>query len=297
MSISSSCKKLKITDTVEKKKGNTDPSSSRHRGFVITLNNYSEEEYMNILELCHTDTSTKWIFGKEIGKKCGTPHLQGFIYFKNARSWNNMKKLLPDRCHIEGSKGNCEDNYIYCSKEGNFETNIEPKNKAIEISKFKKLVLKKYENVIWKKWQQDILDKCNEIPDDRTINWYYDHDGNIGKSFLAKYLLLRKNVTIVSGKNNDIKFGVKCFINEYEKICTDDEPIIIIIIDIPRSMNDFVSYSAIEEIKNGCFFSGKYESDSCIFPNPHVFCFSNNLPEVKKLSNDRWNIVNINEEL
>lgn len=67
-------------------------------------------------------------------------------------------------------------------------------------------------------------------------------------------------------------------------------------IDIPRSVDiDFLSYTGIEEIKNGCFFCGKYESDMVIMPIPHIIIFSNEEPNVDKLSADRWDIKNIRE--
>ena len=58
------------------------------------------------------------IIGKEIGEK-GTPHLQGFIAFKSARSFNAVRKLM-DRWHIEPCKGNAEANMKYCMKENDF---------------------------------------------------------------------------------------------------------------------------------------------------------------------------------
>lgn len=60
------------------------------------------------------------IFGKEVGEN-GTPHLQGFIRFENAKSFAAVKKLLGIRYHIESQRGSCEQAIDYCKKEGNFE--------------------------------------------------------------------------------------------------------------------------------------------------------------------------------
>jgi len=59
-----------------------------------------------------------------------------------------------------------------------------------------------------------------------------------------------------------------------------------------------VNYSAIESIKDGLATSAKYESTQLVFNSPHVFIFSNDLPQVHKLTLDRWKIFTIvNNEL
>lgn len=94
-------------------------SRNRSRGFTITLNNYNDEEYNNILEVAQRH-SEKYIFGKEVGKE-GTPHIQGYIYFKQPKDFNRVVKLLNNkRIHIEGAKGNPKQNYNYCSKDGEY---------------------------------------------------------------------------------------------------------------------------------------------------------------------------------
>lgn len=57
-----------------------------------------------------------YIFGEE---KCPTTeraHLQCFVYFKNARSFKSMTKLIPG-VHVACAKGSPEQNYVYCSKD------------------------------------------------------------------------------------------------------------------------------------------------------------------------------------
>ena len=51
-----------------------------------------------------------------------------------------------------------------------------------------------------------------------------------------------------------------------------------------------MSYSAIESLKDGLLFSGKYEGGVKLFPPPHVVIFANFLPDMTKLSIDRWDI-------
>jgi hypothetical protein len=65
------------------------------------------------------------------------------------------------------------------------------------------------------------------------------------------------------------------------------------VLDIPRSYYDYVSYTAIEKILDGLIFSGKYESNMCRFNVPWVVCFANAMPNIGEVSLDRWNIINL----
>lgn len=88
--------------------------SDRSRAWCFTLNNYTEEDVITFHDL----ECEYIIVGKEMGES-GTPHLQGYVYFANARSFASMKKL-NGKTHFEKAKGSPMDNYKYCSKEGNF---------------------------------------------------------------------------------------------------------------------------------------------------------------------------------
>jgi hypothetical protein len=54
-----------------------------------------------------------------------------------------------------------------------------------------------------------------------------------------------------------------------------------------------VNYGAIEQIKNGLLFSGKYEGGQCVFNQPHVIVFANAEPKEEQMSMDRWDIREI----
>lgn len=88
---------------------------SRCRSYCFTINNYTDEDVANI-ELLR-DVAGYLVVGIEQGES-GTPHLQGYVYFKEAKTFTSVKKKLP-RAHIEVSKGTAEDNRLYCSKDNN----------------------------------------------------------------------------------------------------------------------------------------------------------------------------------
>lgn len=92
-------------------------ANKKSRGYCYTLPNYSEEDYslLKVVECLYK------IIGKEICPTTQTPHLQCYFYFKNARQFSAVKKLLAGNGHIEAAKGTPQENKTYCSKEGSFE--------------------------------------------------------------------------------------------------------------------------------------------------------------------------------
>lgn len=76
----------------------------------FTLNNYTNEEYE---DLWNEDTNY-CVLGKEVGNQ-GTPHIQGYIEFKNPRNISSIKKKFP-RIHLEEREGTSKDASNYCKK-------------------------------------------------------------------------------------------------------------------------------------------------------------------------------------
>ena len=108
----------------------------RSRGWVFTINNYSEIDLANINLL---STKTQYlIYGSELGEN-NTPHYQGYCYFKNARDFNCIKNLLP-RAHIEKQRGNNHEAIEYCKKDGLWtEIGQKPEN-ADQTSKWRSII-------------------------------------------------------------------------------------------------------------------------------------------------------------
>lgn len=238
--------------------------------WCFTLNNYSEEDINSF----NSSKSSKFlIFSCEIGKS-GTPHLQGYIEFKTkVRPFN----IFPMKTiHWEKAKGNRQQNIDYITK-----TNVTYYLNGDKIRPLK-IIKELYE------WQERVIDIIKKEPDDRAIHWFHESIGNTGKSALVKYICYHYKAIIVSNKGTDMKYGIVKY-HEKHKIYPE-----IIIIDIPRSIDlNYFSYTAVEEIKNGCFYSSKYESDMVIMNSPHVLIFSNDIPDIEKMSKDRWNIHEI----
>lgn len=88
-------------------------SSSRVRGWCFTLNNYTGADVQNLRGVA----ATYIVFGKEVGES-GTPHLQGFVYFANARSLAGLKAHVHPTAHFEpkGRNSTFKDAIMYCKK-------------------------------------------------------------------------------------------------------------------------------------------------------------------------------------
>lgn len=277
---------MNTLSTVEHKGvvGNTKTTTLRSRGWCWTLPNYKDEDYEKMKDFGHSCT-LKFIIGKEIAPTTGTPHLQGYFYFKNPQTFDRMKKVCAN-AHWERSKGSPEANYEYCKKEGEFVAKGMEKEETFK-EKLNQKLLSRYESVEWKPWQKSILDIVESKPDSRTINWVVDELGNSGKSFLTKYLALTKSVIIADGKKDNI------FNQVNRKLNDDEEEFEIVILDIPRSSLGYVNYGVLEQLKNGCIYSGKYEGGLCLFDDVHVIVFANEEPDLGQFSSDRWNIIKI----
>ncbi len=82
--------------------------------WIFTLNNYtvSEEKKIEGLECAHI------VVGKEIGES-GTPHLQGYINYRQAHRFTAVKRDIGIRAHIEICRAT-DAAINYCKKDGDF---------------------------------------------------------------------------------------------------------------------------------------------------------------------------------
>lgn len=146
----------------------------------------------------------------------------------------------------------------------------------------KKIDLLRHEHCVIKKWQHDLLEEINGEPSMRGVIWIWEPDGCMGKSRLTRHISMTgERVFVGKGKKSDIYFAL-------------DHNVRTIIIDLPRPdfhkyVNDGL-YTMLEEIKDGCVFSGKYESGVKWLDPVHVIVFANQPPDTSVLSADKWDI-------
>lgn len=264
--------------------GNTSPQPRRvgtAKGWVFTWNNYAENWEELFSSQFGTDGTagtkvSKFVVGKEVGES-GTPHLQGYILFNQRVRPLSLFPPTVDwgkKLHWEAAKGSPDQNFQYCTKDGDYIAKGFPKP------------LKLIKDL--RPWQQGIVDLIKTEPDDRSIHWYWESEGNIGKSALCKLMVHKHNAKYCgAGKEADILYHIM-------NSGIEKEDIGVVVYDIPRSHEGHVSYAALERIKNGMVFSPKYESGQLLFNPPHIIIFANFPPAFpEKMSSDRWKIVEL----
>lgn len=259
-------------------------SGSKERGnsrtsptlwFSFTMFNYSA---LDIERFQGSILLDKYVFQEELCPTTNKQHLQGTVKFKKKVRLTSVNKNFP-KCHWECTKS-IKGSTKYCFKD---ETKLEGGkqwSKGIIVPEVL-ITIKEL-----RPWQE----KCHTLlkgeRDDRTINWFWEETGNIGKSAFAKWLAIKHQAFCICGSAADLKFGLADMFNK-----TGIFPKIVIL-DIPRDSNG-CSYKGLEQIKNGMFYSTKYESGMVLFNPPHVIIFANCEPDIDRMSKDRWNIVEI----
>lgn len=242
--------------------------SAMHRYWFFTWNNYTDPD--GLAPILRTECDW-YIYQEEKGVQ-GTPHLQGTLCLKTRQRLTSLKKIHP-AIHWEPTR-HVKQTVEYCTKE------------ATRIGKQWIHGIDGCAQVHTSKpygWQLDVMHIVGRDPDDRTIHWFWEPNGNVGKTSLCKYLVVHHDALMLSGKSNDMFHMLAQFPNKRK----------LILVDIPRSSQDFINYGAIEMIKNGLIFSGKYEGAQLVFNSPHLIVFANAPPDYTKLSGDRWNVVRI----
>jgi len=265
-----------IVPTVPRGDSNINPPYNKKKQenacvkWCFTFNNYTADDIL-LISAKFKEICKKYVFQQEVGEQ-GTPHLQGSIWLLKKMRWSEFK--LP--------------NTIYWSKMRNEEASIKYCQKSKTsvgepfIFGFPKPI-KILTNL--KPWQLEIEELTKTEPNGRTIHWYWENIGGVGKSSFCKYMFVKYgSLVIQGGKMADIMNII--FNSDMDKINT-------VIIDIPRNHGNKISYSAVECILNGMITNTKYETGAKAFNPPHVIVFSNFEPEINELSNDRWNIKEI----
>ena len=136
--------------------------------------------------------------------------------------------------------------------------------------------------------QKHVLDLLKTVPDDRTVYWYWDAAGNVGKSALMKYCGFRKMVKCLPvAKSHQLRAAV----------CAAG-PRRAYFLDMPRTLGKDDSIKdcmcVIESLKNGVVQNVMYGKDEEMYmESPHVVCFANYPPPREMLSGDRWRVFHI----
>jgi hypothetical protein len=229
-------------------------------------------EYSSILYELENCQNYFYVIGREVGEQ-GTPHLQGYIAMRDSKKKFRMLHF-EKMCIREGvksmrcfrAKGDRFSNLDYCSKDGEFVTNI-----------VRPVPAKVYTDWSKYEWALDLIEVLKGEPDERKIYWVVGKQGG-GKSAFMRYCVRFFNGIILNGSTSNMKNGII----EYHKMNGCYPSLILSNIPFDKDLSK-LAYGGYEEIKDMLFYSGKYEGGMVEGKQPHMIIFSNGLPETENV--------------
>lgn len=235
----------------------------------------------------------KWVAVKEAGSDTGNLHVHlGLQLAKKVRSLALVAQLADalgiDRDHIRvrpmaSNKGYCQ--YVmkadHTLVDGPYVDGIKPPE---EYDGADVICVERDP----RPFQKEIMDLIDSTPDTRTVYWYWEESGNVGKSALVKYLEWKdKAVGLDVAKAHQLKAAAFAM-----------GPQRAYLLDMPRTVGKDDSIRdcmcVIEALKNGRIIDVMYgRSNRLLMKPPHVICFANYPPPREMLSGDRWVVKHI----
>lgn len=283
------------------------------KNWCFTLNNYTSQEVEAINALV-PDKVGYVVYGFETAPTTGTPHLQGYVQLVKKSQLTALTKMVK-RANWLKAKGTPEQNFTYCTKEGNYHelgnqtherqrSDLDALKDSIkEGTTLKRLreefseVYAKYPRFVHeyirdqvpipvvppyplKPWQQELNVKLNLPPHDREVVFLVDPIGNTGKTWFSKYYCsLHENAQILeSSKKADMAHALR-------------QDIRVLFVSCTRTQNEFLNYSFLEAVKDQMVFSSKYESGMKMLLPCHVVVIMNTVPDMAALSVDRYTVI------
>lgn len=273
------------------------------------------------------------VFGHEIAPTTNTPHLQGFISFDVRRGFTYVRDRLGPRVHIEAARGTPYEAAEYCKKgEDIYEHGIAPRsagnanNRGVERQfdqyrewvegfyaangrgPFEREIAREHPSLFCRynrallnltghlvptprieegelrDWQIDLNNELHDEGNDRTVKFVVDPAGGSGKSYFQRWFLTNNpdvSQILSIGKRDDIAHAI-------------DVSKTIFLFNVPRGGMEFMQYTVLEQIKDRVVFSPKYNSATKILlPNTKVVVFCNEAPDYTKMTEDRYDVLNL----
>lgn len=293
-----------------------------HRRYCFTKNNYTDDDEQLLFEFGERESVVYLVYGRELAPTTGTKHLQGFFILSSPQriTWLNTNLF---QCHYEVTRGTSQQAADYCKKENDFEeygtfpasagkrTDIEtiiewidefgrdngrpPTDREIAMAQPRAFLV--YRNIGQlarmrcpaptirvgepNDWQSELSERLSGDADDRTVDFFVDVTGGKGKTWFQQWYFSNnkdKTQLLGVGKRDDMAFAI-------------DASKSVFFVNIPRGGMEYLQYTILEQLKDRMVFSNKYETVMKILTTvPHVVVFSNEEPDMNKMSLDRFNI-------
>lgn len=258
--------------------------------FVYSANRFESEHALITLfkGLCK-----KYVFQLEQGETSGYLHYQGRLSLIKKVRPDKVLKLFEEEFRPNWIKPTIKNQHKEFTNKGEafYQMKEQTRVKGPWSDKDEELYIPRQIREVkqLRPFQQTIIDSADNW-DTRTINLVYCPEGNKGKSILVGYCRAY-NIGRALPPVNDFK--------DMMRMVCDMPTARMYLIDMPRSLNKdrlYQFYSGIETIKDGYAYDDRYKFKEKIFDCPNIWIFTNILPDLGMLSEDRWKLWSIDKE-
>lgn len=226
-----------------------------------------------------------WVFQLEEGETSEYVHYQCRIKLKEKLRQNQVVNIFKEyKAHVSRTSTNgSKDDFYVMKTRTRVKGPWSDKDPVIPIQ---------YQGTPrkWRPFQEMIIKVMITKPDPRKIYIILDRIGGTGKSYLCHWLACRGQARIIPPFNElkDI-MGMAC----------DTSSSNTYFIDVPRAMEkkkfrEF--YAGLEMLKAGYCYDPRYHFKEKYLNTPHIFVFTNEVPNLELLSIDRWVIIDLQAE-
>jgi len=290
---------------------------SKH--WCFTINNWTraDEDTFELLG----DQLSYLVYGYEEGEQ-GTPHLQGYLIFKDIKRFGQVQALLPWGAHIEQKRGSSRQAAEYCKKGGLFKEvgSIPRSGSGGQFDEFIEWVKGEYTRTGRKPTEREIANEypalfvrygkrvvelvhhvCPQVTlEENPLRTWQEGLHQLIDDFEADPRHVVFYVDEEGGKGKS--YFQRWMLTKYPQRVqllgigkrddlahTIDESKDVFLINVPRGQMEFLQYTILEQLKDRVVFSPKYNSRTKFLQRvPWVIVFSNEMPDFEKMTNDRY---------
>lgn len=296
------------------------------RYMFVTIPDHHGEDYIDFIKGEWPGQVLEWIIGRETGES-GYQHSHVVIMFEKKICFQKADRLDYKGHHpcIETIRTTWADAVHYAAKDGDYDSSFDINDlnpiqkkidKVLEASTLREAlkearstveimpIMKLYEKrtringtmfkplAELREWQARYLEIIEQHDNDRAVFWLYDEKGGQGKTSLMKHIkATQEGVCVIPSCStaDNICRGIYNYVTR--------GPIKTLMINLTRGVGNYTTiYDAIEQVKDGWIFVGKYDSDTIEIGSCRVLVFSNALPQTEGLTRDRWHIFSLKED-
>ena len=283
-----------------KRKANQEENTNKRiresnvKTFDITIfenhNDYGLEPNIVLAKL--SELGSNWAAQRELTPSTNNPHFQIRI-----KTWKAMRpsafiKLADEaglRGHISVTSSDASKTFNYVMKRDTRDPEYPETwtDKTWELPTEPLSDVGHFDGLDKYPWQTKVIEQA-AIYDDRAVDVIVDPVGNKGKSALQRWMHANKLGMAIPSLTD---------VTELIPFVMSFEPKPCYLINMPKSQNKKRLggfYAGVETLKDGNLFDLRYKGRQVQIEKPRVFVFTNQVPDVTLLSQDRWRIWGLN---